>query len=279
MFIYNIQTILYDSFIPTSLYMNFIYIPVGIFFVYLFIYIILYVIKERHSLEEFINIAGKSDSIQNAINSRHSIREFTDHPIPDTVLQQIIQTSLRTPSWKNAQPWKLRIVSGESRKKLSSALLDVANNSQPNPEAPWLDNFPSEAKRRMFDLGMKIYGVAGIERKDKNARDNFMLQNFKFFGAPTAIIITTTFDLNFFVGIDLGCYVQSVLLLAREFGLGTCAQAALGAFPETIKKELELPKEEKVVMGISIGYPKPDSNLNRFHTPREPMDQLVKFYT
>jgi nitroreductase len=79
----------------------------------------------------------------------------------------------------------------------------------------------------MFDLGMKIYGVAGIDRKDKAARDQFMVDNFKFFDAPVAVFITSNFEMNYYVGIDIGCYLQSVMLLAREHGLGTCPQAAL----------------------------------------------------
>lgn len=228
---------------------------------------------------DFIDISHQSKTVSDALETRHSIRNFTNTAIPEAILNQIIETSLRAPSWKNAQPWKVKVVSGESKSNLSEKLRERALVGKPNPDTAWLESYPSDAKKRMFDLGMKIYGVAGIERKDKIARDEFMLQNFSFFGAPTVIFITTTFDLNFFVGIDLGCYVQTILLLAREFGLGTCAQAALSAFPDVVKTELNLPKEEKVVLGISIGYPEPDSNLNRFHTPREPNGTLVKHYS
>ncbi|MGV3664826.1 MAG: nitroreductase [Leptospira bouyouniensis] len=227
---------------------------------------------------ESISIHEVAKSVSEAMDTRHSIREYETTPIPEDLLNRIFEKALRSPSWKNSQPWKVHIVSGEKRNSLASALTNAATGSQPTPETNWPESYPSDAKKRMFDLGMKIYGVAGIDRKDKEARDQFMLRNFSFFGAPTAVFITSKFDLNFFVGIDLGCFLQSVLLLAREEGLGTCPQAALGAFPEVVRNELGLPKEEKVIMGISIGYPKAQSELNRFHTPREEASDLIRFY-
>ncbi|MBN8222816.1 MAG: nitroreductase family protein, partial [Spirochaetes bacterium] len=87
------------------------------------------------------------------------------------------------------------------------------------------------------------------------------------------------FDTNYYVAIDIGCYLQSVMLLAREQGLGTCPQAALSAFPDIIRTELGLPAEQKVLVGLSLGYPKPDPELNRFHTPREGFGEKIKFYS
>ncbi|TGM37387.1 nitroreductase [Leptospira biflexa] len=228
--------------------------------------------------QELISIHEVAKSVSEAMDTRHSIREYESKPIPEDVLRRVFEKALRSPSWKNSQPWKVHIVSGDKKNSMAHALTIAAKGSPPTPETGWPESYPSDAKKRMFDLGMKIYGVAGIDRKDKEARDQFMLRNFSFFGAPTAIFITSKFDLNFFVGIDLGCFLQSILLLAREEGLGTCPQAALGAFPEVVRSELGLPGEEKVIMGLSIGYPKAESDLNRFHTPREGSSDLIRFY-
>ncbi|MCW7474386.1 nitroreductase [Leptospira levettii] len=227
---------------------------------------------------ELISIHEVTKTVSEAMNTRHSIREYDPKPIPEEILNRIFETSLRSPSWKNSQPWKVHIVSGAKKELLAEKLTKTAKKSAPTPETSWPESYPSDAKKRMFDLGMKIYGVAGIDRKDKEARDQFMLRNFSFFGAPTAVFITSKFDLNFFVGIDLGCFLQSVLLLAREEGLGTCPQAALGAFPEVVRETLGLANEEKVIMGLSIGYPKADSDLNRYHTPREGSSDLIRFH-
>lgn len=227
---------------------------------------------------QFVDIAGSATTVTQAMETRHSIRRFDSKPVEPEKLRALFETSLRAPSWKNSQPWNVHIVQGACLASMRDKLTTAALAGAPAPDVPWTVSYPADAKRRMFDLGMKVYGVAGIDRKDKAARDQFMVDNFKFFDAPVAVFITSNFETNYYVGIDIGCYLQSVLLLAREHGLGTCPQAALSAFPEVVRTELGLPAEQKVLVGLSLGYPKADPELNRFHTPRESLAEKVHFY-
>lgn len=224
------------------------------------------------------SIYDRAVSVSEAMLTRHSIREFESQAIPEKVLKHIVEIALRTPSWKNSQPWNLHVITGYKRDELSKLLVQTATSQDPNPDAVWPENYPPHAKKRMFDLGMEIYSRAGIDRRDKQARDEFMLRNFSFFGAPAAIFVTTDFSLGLYTGIDIGCLVQSIMLLAREEGLGICAQAALSAFPSVIRNYLNLPEEQKVILGFSLGYPKSNSQLNEYHTSRETFDKIIHFY-
>lgn len=228
---------------------------------------------------EMVQVTGSAGTVSEAMKTRHSIRRFEAKAVEQQKLDAIFETSLRAPSWKNSQPWNVHIVTGAKLAAMRDKLTAAALAGAPTPDIPWTVSYPADAKRRMFDLGMKIYGVAGIDRKDKAARDQFMVDNFKFFDAPVAVFITSNFETNYYVGIDIGCYLQSVMLLAREQGLGTCPQAALSAFPDVVRGELGLPAEQKVLVGLSLGYPKADPELNRFHTPRESLGEKVRFYT
>lgn len=224
---------------------------------------------------DFIAVDGLASTVSDAIHTRHSIREFQAREVPEAIIHKIFGDALRAASWKNSQPWEVHIVTGAARNEISKRLVEAAQSGEPKPDTAWPAAGPADAKRRMFDLGMKIYGVAGIDRKDKEARDAFMLRNFSFFDAPVAAFITTRFDLNFYVGLDIGCYLNTVMLLARENGLGSCPQAALSAFPDVVRDALKLSPEHKVACGISLGFPKPESQLNRFHTPRESSEDLL----
>ncbi len=228
---------------------------------------------------EMVDISGVAATVSEAMKTRHSIRRFDSKPVEQEKLDALFTTSLRAPSWKNSQPWNVHIVTGAKLAAMRDKLTAAALSGPPAPDIAWTVSYPADAKRRMFDLGMKIYGVAGIDRKDKAARDQFMVDNFKFFDAPVAVFITSNFEPNYYVGIDIGCYLQSVMLLAREHGLGTCPQAALSAFPEVVRAELGLPAEQKVLVGLSLGYPKADPELNRFHTPRETTEEKIHFYS
>lgn len=226
----------------------------------------------------FANISGRATSVEEALRTRHSVRQFAQRSVEPETLQELFGLALRTPSWKNSQPWKVHVLTGPLKETLANKLTAAATAGQPNPDFSWPGNYPASAKKRMFELGMRIYEVAGIERKDKRARDAFMLRNFSFFGAPVAVFITTEFDENFYTAIDLGCFLQTIMLLARTFGLGTCPQAALGAFPDVVREHLQLPAQERVVCGLSLGYPLEGSQLNEYHTPREAFADLVRFH-
>jgi nitroreductase len=235
-------------------------------------------VEQDSEKPELVDITGEAASVTAAMKTRHSIRRFDTKPVEQAKLDAIFQTSLRAPSWKNSQPWNVHVVTGNKLLTMREKLTAAAAGGEIRPDIAWTVSYPADAKRRMFDLGMKIYGVAGIDRKDKAARDQFMLDNFKFFDAPVAVFITSNFEQNYYVGIDIGCYLQSVMLLAREQGLGTCPQAALSAIPEVVRSELGLPEEQKVIVGLSMGYPLPDHDLNRYHTPREDMAEKIRFY-
>jgi len=45
-----------------------------------------------------------------AIRSRRNVRSFTDEPIPDAVLDQILEAARRTPSSSNQQRWDFVVV-------------------------------------------------------------------------------------------------------------------------------------------------------------------------
>ena len=225
------------------------------------------------------DIAGRAPSVTEALLTRHSIREFLARPVPDGLLRGVLDAALRAPSWKNSQPWGVHVVQGVVRDRLSARLREAAGSGQmPRPEAPWPSDYPSDMRKRMFDLGMQVYAVAGIERKDKAARDAFMLRNFSFFDAPVALFFSTSLPPSVFVALDMGCLLMTVMLLAREAGLGTCPQAALGAYPDIVRDELGLPDGEAILCGMSLGFPDPQSALNRFHTPREQEEGLIRYH-
>ncbi len=228
---------------------------------------------------ETMDVSGVAATVRDAVHTRHSVRHYLEREIPSEELRELFRDSLRAPSWKNSQPWKIHVVTGAKLRSMAEILTSAAQAGPPVPDIEWLEKYPAHAKKRMFDLGMKIYGAAGIDRKDKEARDAFMLRNFGFFQAPAAAFITTTFAPNFYVALDLGCLLNTIMLLAREKGLGTCPQAALSAYPDLTRRELGLPEEEKVVCGISLGYPDPASNLNAYHTPRENEEDLVSYHS
>ena len=117
----------------------------------------------------FTSIHGPAERVEDAIATRHSVRHYEDRPVERSELEAVFHGALRAPSWKNAQPWRVHIVTGGVRDRLAGKLVAAAQSSEAAPDTTWPEQYPADIKRRMFQLGMQIYGVAGIDRKDKAA--------------------------------------------------------------------------------------------------------------
>jgi nitroreductase len=76
---------------------------------------------------------------------------------------------------------------------------------------------------------------------------------------------------------DLGMFLQSVMLLAREHGLHTCAQEAWAPFHETIRHYLKVPPEEMIFCGMAIGHADDAAPINSLVTERAALADWAVF--
>lgn len=59
------------------------------------------------------------------ISTRKSIKKFRPEPVPNEILSEVIRTAQQNPSYKNSQPWKFLLISGEKQTSLSKLLIDL----------------------------------------------------------------------------------------------------------------------------------------------------------
>lgn len=117
----------------------------------------------------------------------------------------------------------------------------------------------------------------GIDRKDKIGRMMAMGRNFDFFGAPVGIIFTVHERMEKPQWSDIGMFIQTVMLLAREYGLHTCSQEAWGQWPDSVSEVCGIPKSEIVFAGLAIGKARPDMPVNHLKTSRVSLEEVATF--
>ena len=127
--------------------------------------------------------------------------------------------------------------------------------------------------RRRGEFGSLFYGSLGIARTDMEARANQTAKNYTFFGAPVGLIITIDRRLEVGSWLDLGMFVQNVMLAAVGRGLQSCPQETFSKYHRTLRSLLSIPQEQIVVCGISIGFAK-DVTKNRL-MPRADIQEFV----
>jgi nitroreductase len=212
--------------------------------------------------------------------SRRSTRDFLPTEIPAEVLHDVLTDGLTAPSWSNTRPFMIGIAQGEKRDRLSKALVTRLGNSAElpgmgaNPDFTHEIPYPEGLIERSMRVGKGIYDTLGIDRNDSAARFRFLERNYEFFGAPTALFFFAHRGLDRFATMDLGFYMEALMLSAKAKGLGTCAQGYLGNYPETVKEEFDISDDYALVCGMSIGYPS-DHPINSWKAERLPIEELI----
>ncbi len=222
----------------------------------------------------------KSPTVTEALNTRITVRDFLDTPVPQETLKTLFETALRSPSGGNLQPWRVHVMTGNALKAFSDDCLDkFAKGKQ---EAQTFPAYPSplwEPQRSWrYKLGEEMYALLGIEQDDRLGRLEWLGNNMRFFGAPVGVIITGNIQLGMPQHLDVGIYLQSLMLLAREAGLHTAPQGWWRSWPDTARKHLDFPDDEHVLVGLSLGYGNPDSPVNDLYADRAELSELVTFY-
>ncbi len=213
-----------------------------------------------------------------AITSRKSIRAYKPTPVPKVMLAELLESCLRAPSWANTQPWEFAVVGGKVMDELKLALVQKAEADTPaNPDIP-APAFDGRYLERIRENGRQLYGVLGIAREDKEKRRQWSLTGSRFFGAPNAIIVYIDRTLGAWSILDAGIVMQTIMLAAQSYGLGTCALYRSVIYPEELRRILNIPESKLIVCGLSIGYPDMDAPQNNFRSTRDPLETSVTWH-
>ncbi len=229
-----------------------------------------------------MNNQDNSTKIEFTIIQRRSVRAFLADSVSIKDINEILTVAARAPSGTNIQPWKVYIVTNQKIAEISKAII----SSGIKPErAVWDDYryYPSRfvepylARRRA--LGAALYKLLGIEKREVARMRAHFNRNFDFFGAPIGLFISIDRRLEVGSWLDLGMFIQNVLLVAQGRGLATCPQAAFAPFHKQIRGLIGMPDEEILVCGIGVGYEDREKPENSLRTDRAPLDDWVKIVT
>jgi len=215
--------------------------------------------------------------IKEAIEGRISVRAYLDKHVPKSIITEVLDTARWAPSGTNTQPWKVAVAQGQSKQAITNALLDAArNNVKPNPDylyypEEWVEPF----KGRRFQCGMDLYKALDIKREDKEKRLEASLANYRFFGAPVSLFFFIDKVMNKGSWVDMGMFIQNVMLAARGHGLGSCPQASTSDYPDLVRDILDVSDQYSLICGLSLGYPDYEMPVNQYRTSREDVDSFT----
>ncbi|MGB5286653.1 MAG: nitroreductase [Polyangiales bacterium] len=215
--------------------------------------------------------------LDETIRQRRSVRGFLPKPVPREVIEELLALAQHAPSNCNVQPWRVYIASGEMREKLRAALVEAMLGGSSSGAMASVDDFRGGYRDKQVACAVELYGKMGIERGDKAGRLKAMLRNFEFFDAPHVAYICMDKSFGIGVALDVGIYVQTLMLAMQSRGIGSCAQAALRAYPDLVAAQLGIPDDQQILCGLSFGYEDATVPANQTRQPRDPISNNVVF--
>lgn len=224
-----------------------------------------------------------SQTVDWAITTRRSIRAFLPTPVPRSEIESILNVARFCATGVNMQPWRVHVVTGEVKARLSNAIGAIDSDPALNEHLQdSYEYYPREWVTPYIDrrrkVGWELYNLLGITRADKRRMHHQHGRNYKFFDAPVGLIFTIDRVLQQGSLLDYGMFLQSVMIAARGRGLHTCPQAAFLKYHDVIAQVLEIPAEQMLVCGMSLGYADENSIENTLVTDREPVSAFATFH-
>lgn len=217
-------------------------------------------------------------SLEQAITSRRSVRGYLDKEVPQETLDSIFALAQLAPSNCNVQPWKVYVASGELKNRLRDQMVhNVMNGVAFNPDYEYSDSFVGEYRERQVACAMELYGAMGIERGDREGRARAMLRNFEMFDAPHVVFIGMDKAFGASVAIDVGMYMQNLMLSMTAHGVASCPQGTMRYFPDLVREAFDVAPDTRILLGISFGYEDPAVAANKTRVGRVELDRAVSF--
>ncbi|SDA84110.1 Nitroreductase [Pseudomonas sp. NFACC15-1] len=224
-----------------------------------------------------------SQTIDWAIASRRSIRAYLPTPVPREEIEAILDVARFCATGVNMQPWRVHVITGAAKAQVSKAIAELDNDPSLSGDLEdAYEYYPREWTSPYVDrrrkVGWDLYGLLGIAKGDKQRMHAQHGRNYRFFDAPVGLLFTIDRVLKEGSLLDYGMFLQAVMVAARGRGLHTCPQAAFLKYHEVISNALEIPAEQMLVCGMSLGYADENSIENTLVTDREPVSAFTTFH-
>ena len=103
------------------------------------------------------------------------------------------------------------------------------------------------------------------------------MKNWEFFDAPHVAFISMPTSMGPVNAVDVGIYLQTLMLILVEHGLASCPQGALAFYPDEVFKIANIPEGNGIICGLSFGYEDIGTQINQVIMDRAPLADLVQF--
>jgi nitroreductase len=206
--------------------------------------------------------------IIDVITSRKSIRRYRPDPIPDEMIDKILEAARWAPTGENYQPWRLIVIRDQETRNRIGDLAKLGSGSR------------MTAWYCMGEMQKRFEGIKDPAKRDRVLKFMYSGEVSEFAKqAPLVIaVIGSLMEGSVDVPYDLSACIENMLLEAHSLGLGACwvhGPVASTRDAKKFKEILGIPTgmgEYKVIAYVAIGWPAEDRKHPR---PKKSLEEIV----
>ncbi|HVY87930.1 MAG TPA: nitroreductase [Hyphomonadaceae bacterium] len=214
------------------------------------------------------------------VQGRRSIRGYKRQPVPKQVIRQVIELAMRAPSSLNTQPWNFYVVTGEPLDRIRKG--NTERNLAGVPDTREFRRGPGYEgphRERQVEIAKQLFAAMGIERDNKEKRQDWVLRGFRQFDAPVSVVVT--YDRSIHGGdiapFDCGAVANALVNAAWSRGLG-CVINSQGIMQSPVVREhAGIPDDQVIMICIAMGYPDDSFPANAVVSRRKSVDEAAHF--
>ena len=214
------------------------------------------------------------------ILGRRSIRGYKPDPVPRALIEEIIGLAMRAPSSMNTQPWNFYVVTGAPLDRIRAGNTERNLAGVPDSrEFRMGPGYDGVHRERQIGIAKQLFAAMGIERHDKEARQDWVLRGFRQFDAPVSIVVT--YDRAIQGGdiapFDCGGVVNCLVNAAWSRGLG-CVINSQGIMQSpVVRAEAGIPDDQVIQTCVAMGWPDDTFPANAVVSQRKSVDEAAVF--
>ncbi|MEP6557717.1 MAG: nitroreductase family protein [Burkholderiales bacterium] len=214
------------------------------------------------------------------IRNRRSIRGYLKNPVPRALIEEILALAVRAPTSLNTQPWNFYVVAGAVLDRIREG--NVERNLagvEHSREFRMGPGYEGVHRERQIGIAKQLFSAMGIERDNKEKRQDWILRGFRQFDAPVSIVVTYDRSIHGsdIAPFDCGGVVNCLVNAAWSRGLG-CVVNSQGIMQSpVVREQAGIPDDQVIQTCVAMGWPDESFPANAVISQRKSVAEAAVF--
>tara|TARA_R110002126_G_scaffold152796_2_gene299929 strand:+ start:165 stop:839 length:675 start_codon:yes stop_codon:yes gene_type:complete len=218
--------------------------------------------------------------LEQAMSERRSIRGFKPDPVPRDLLEEIVALANRAPSSMNTQPWHFHVLTGAPLEAVRAGNSERMLSGVP-PQREIVDHgaYQGVHRDRQVEIAIQLFEAMGIERDNKEKRQDWVMRGFRQFDAPVSVVVTFDRDLDggTIAHFDLGAVTYGLVLAAWSRGLGAVINGQGIMQSPVVREHAGIPDDQVILTCVALGWPDEEFSANSVVSRRRDVSEMARF--